>query len=108
MPPLAPLAAFCVAAVSVFGAGTYVLSGKKSAELQPVIDAEPLFARSIERSVLPATGWPSGRLDVPYYGPMVELLSVGPSSVSPPTADRQRPASEPETKHRNGPTATRE
>lgn len=44
-----------------------------------VVEAKPLFARSVEQADI-RRGWPSGRLDVPHYAPMVELLTLGANS----------------------------
>jgi hypothetical protein len=78
-----------VCAGLVFGAvglGGHYLSNRDTAA--KVIDAEPLFARSVEEAGLPGGRWPAVRLDVPYYGPMVELLTVGASAGRTTTADQ--------------------
>jgi hypothetical protein len=71
--------------------GLYLTDRDTSAK---VTNAKPLFARSVEAGGVPPAGrWPEVRLDVPYYGPMVELLTFGGSAGRTATADpsSQRP-----------------
>jgi hypothetical protein len=71
------------------GVGGHYLSSRDPAG--KVKNAEPLFARSVEEAGLPAGRWPAVRLDVPYYGPMVELLTLGASAGRTATADQPAP-----------------
>ncbi len=78
----------------VIGLGAHIYNYSRA----PVTEVEPLFARSVEQAELPASHWRTKRLDVPYYGPMVELLTLGAS------ASRQRqPATAPEPQARRAP-----
>ena len=72
-------------ALAALGVGGHYLINRDSGK---VTNAEPLFARSVEEAGLPAGRWPAVRLDVPYYGPMVELLTIGASGGRTAEADR--------------------
>jgi hypothetical protein len=84
LPVLASAAAL---AIGIFGLGAHYLYGRNSATVAVV---EPLFARSVEQAELLASRWPPERLDVPFYGPMVELLTLGASLSHKSTTDHQQ------------------
>jgi hypothetical protein len=90
--------------------GTLGISGHFLTKPDPnrnATHAEPLFARSVEESGLSPGRWPSVRLDVPYYGPMVELLTLGATAGRTTTAD-QSAAQPPTEAARETPRASRE
>jgi hypothetical protein len=68
--------------------GLYLTNRDTSAK---VTNAEPLFARSVEEAGLSPGRWPAVRLDVPYYGPMVELLTIGASAGRMATVEQPAP-----------------
>jgi hypothetical protein len=76
-------------ALGALGVGGHYLTNRDTPE--KVTNAEPLFARSVEEAGLPAGRWPVVRLDVPYYGPMVELLTLGASAGRTATVDQPPP-----------------
>ena len=93
----------CAALVasSVIGLGAhYIYDHSPHAQ---VTEVEPLFARSVEQAGLPKSRWPAERLEVPYYGPMVELLTLGASASRATTTDQGRPATVPEPQVRRAP-----
>lgn len=93
VPSIRSVVAFFAAALVVFGLGNYYIATSDNSRV--VVDAEPLFARSVEQAELPAERWPRGRLEVPYYGPMVELLSLGAAfSRQPVNEQRSNPGRE--------------
>jgi hypothetical protein len=71
------------------GVGAHYLNNRDTSA--NVTNAEPLFARSVGEAELPAGRSRAVRLDVPYYGPMVELLTLGASAGRTATADRSAP-----------------
>ncbi len=75
--------------LGAFGVGGHYLTNRDTSG--KVTNAEPLFARSVEEAGLPASRWPAVRLDVPYYGPMVELLTLGASAGRTATAAQSAP-----------------
>ena len=86
MPTAASTMYICAGlALAALGLGGHYLLNRDSGK---VTNAEPLFARSVEEAGLPAGRWPAVRLDVPYYGPMVELLTIGASGGRTAAADR--------------------
>ena len=74
--------------LGALGLGGHYLSNRDTSG--KVTNAEPLFARSVEAG-LSAGRWPAVRLDVPHYGPMVELLTLGANSGRTATADQSAP-----------------
>jgi hypothetical protein len=100
--PVSSLPVLAAAALAIgitFGLGAHhYLYGRNSAT---VAEVKPLFARSVEQAELSASRWPAERLDVPFYGPMVELLTLGASVSHVSTTDHhhQQPqlAAEPQT-----------
>ena len=100
-PSLPVLVCAALVASSVIGLGAhYIYDHSPHAQ---VTEVEPLFARSVEQAGLPKSRWPAERLDVPYYGPMVELLTLGASASRATTSDRGRPATVPEPQARRAP-----
>ncbi len=75
--------------LGALGLGGHYLSNRDTSG--KVTNAEPLFARSVEEAGLSAGRWPAVRLDVPHYGPMVELLTLGANSGRTATADQSAP-----------------
>jgi hypothetical protein len=72
--------------LGALGVGGHYLTNRQTS--WNVTNAKPLFARSVEEAEFPASRWPAARLDVPYYGPMVELLTLGASAGGTATADQ--------------------
>ena len=91
--------------LGALGLGGHYLSNRDTSG--KVTNAEPLFARSVEEAGLSAGRWPAVRLDVPYYGPMVELLTLGASSGRRATADQSAPQGQAEAA-RETPRTSRE
>ena len=79
MSPFLPTAAI-LAIVAALGFGTWHLNSILGDKQPRIVDTKPLFARSVEQADFRG-GWPSGRLDVPHYAPMVELLTIGANAV---------------------------
>lgn len=71
-----PIFACAAIVIGVLGLGAHYMVGRETAGSRTTAEVAPLFARSVELAELPAARWPAGRLDVPYYGPMVELLTM--------------------------------
>ena len=82
MPSTVPVVACITTALRVFIAGSYIYGGRSGHGARLSNDAEPLFARSVEQGSFASDRWPQGRLEVPYYGPMVDL---GCFALSPAT-----------------------
>ena len=92
------LVSAALVAAGVIGLGAHIYNYSRA----PVTEVEPLFARSVEQAGLPASHWRTERLDVPYYGPMVELLTLG-ASASRATTDQRQPATAPAPQARRAP-----
>ena len=92
------LVSAALVAAGVIGLGAHIYNYSRA----PVTEVEPLFARSVEQAGLPASHWRTERLDVPYYGPMVELLTLG-ASASRATTDQRQPATAPASQERRAP-----
>ena len=100
-PSLPVLVSAALVALGVIGLGAHYIHDYS--RLVPATEVEPLFARSVEQAGLPKSRWPAARLDVPYYGPMVELLTLGASASRATTTDQGRPATVPEPQARRAP-----
>jgi len=83
MPSAVPVITCITTALIVFVAGSYIYAGRSGNGTRLWSDAKPLFARSVEQGSFASDRWPQGRLEVPYYGPMVELLTLGASRSRP-------------------------
>jgi hypothetical protein len=90
MPSAVPVVACIVTTLSVFIVGSHIYGERSGQVARLWSHAEPLFARSVEQHSLAPDRWPQGRLEVPYYGPMVELLTLGASRSRPQQAEGLR------------------
>ena len=99
-PSLPVLVSAALVALGVIGLGAHYIHDHS--RLVSATEVVPLFARSVEQAGLPKSRWPAERLDVPYYGPMVELLTLG-ASASRATTDQRQPATAPEPQARRAP-----
>jgi len=90
MPTAVPVVACITTALIVFVVGSYMYRERSVQPAHLSGDAEPLFSRSVEQGSLRPDRWPQGRLEVPYYGPMVELLTLGASRSAPRQSDDLR------------------